>query len=99
MIFQAKAQAEIFLLNWAPVVEWLKLEQKKPRNEGKTREQIWEDYLSDMSEEGEWADEVIILAAAMFFGKDILVIPESTNYTVYGSMEGQGGDSIEKKFA
>ena len=71
------------------VIAWLKIEQEKPVNKGKTTEQIWEEYLRHMSEDGTWANEVIIRAAAMFFGKDIFVISESTAYFVYGSMTGQ----------
>ena len=34
---------------------------------------------------GEWANEIVIKAAAWFFEIDILVIKEDTNYPIYGS--------------
>ena len=80
-------ETDVLCNEW--LIEWLKAEQEKPLNEVKTRVQIWEDYLSRMSKDGQWADEVIIRVTAMFFGKDIRVIPESTPYFIYGSMDGQ----------
>ena len=44
-----------------------------------------------MSQVGEWANEIVIKAAAWFFEIDILVIKEDTNYPIYGSPIGGEG--------
>ena len=49
-------ETDVLCNEW--LIEWLKAEQEKPLNEVKTRVQIWEDYLSRMSKDGQWADEV-----------------------------------------
>ena len=51
----------------------------------RSEEKIWIDYIQRMSQVGEWANEILIKAAAWFFKMDILVIKENTNYPIYGS--------------
>ena len=79
--------------NDAVVIAWLNLEetneQAKPVHERRTRNQIWLEHLEMMSTPGEFAWETVVKAAAMFFGKDIFVISETTALTLFGSMTNQ----------
>ena len=73
---------------------WLSVEKAnedeaidKGRKEGpkRSKEKIWNDYLKRMSQVGEWANEILIKAAAWFFEIDILVVKENTKYPMYGT--------------
>ena len=75
------------------VKDWLDLEEirerEKPAHIRRDRRKIWGDHLETMGTVGEWADETVLKSAALFFGKDILVISETSNITFDGSMPDQ----------
>ena len=61
------------------VINFLKsLEEKEKKSNppGRNMDTIWKEYLRKMSKPGEWATELIIMATAIYFGKNIKVIKE-----------------------
>lgn len=72
------------------VVVWLDEEERletEERGQQRSRDEIWEEYLQKMFQVGEFANEVVIKAAAHFFGIDILVINETSNYPMFGTSD------------
>ena len=72
------------LSNSHQIQAWLLLEEadesKKPIWERRDRRKIWQDHLKVMETVGQDAYETVILGAAQFFDKDILVINETSSY-------------------
>ena len=52
--------------------------------EGRNFTTIWYDYLTEMSQTGTWATELIVMVAALFFRKDIKVIKDDYIWIVRG---------------
>ena len=60
-------------------------EERKKNPPGRDFLTIWRDYLKGMKKPGTYATELILMVAAIYFGKDIMVIKDDFVHTVEGS--------------
>ena len=80
------------------VKDWLDLEEAKETeqyNEGKitrkkSRDEIWEEFLTEMETPTKDARDIATQAAAVFYAKDILVMSETNTYQLDGSFHPLG---------
>ena len=83
----ARSQSDM-LLQRDSLLNYLQDEEDEDRRNnppGRDFLTIWQDYLKGMKKPGTYATELIVLVAAIYFGKDIMVIKDDYVHTVEGS--------------
>ena len=83
----ARSQSDM-LLQRDSLLNYLQDEEDEDRRNnppGRDFLTIWQDYLKGMKKPGTYATELIVLVAAIYFGKDIMVIKDDFVHTVEGS--------------
>ena len=87
----ALRRAVVTFLEWNEELKWI--EQFQVWKENIDREEGWLNYLRRMKQEGEYAENLVIWATALFIGKDILQASDTNDHKVpwtpvSGSIEG-----------
>ena len=74
------------ILNYLQVLEGDDRENNPPGRDFST---IWRDYIRDMKKPAKYATELIVMVAAIYFGKDIMAIKDDYVVTQRGGQQDQ----------